>query len=94
MDYNTIFVGMDIHKENFLFATILLRKMSSPIPVQITADYKHILDYIASLCGISCGYEAGCLGFTLYHQLTEHDVNCFILAPTTMPIVKEKNQNE
>lgn len=21
-----------------------------------------------------CGYEAGCLGFTLYHQLTEHNV--------------------
>ena len=31
-----------------------------------------------------CGYEAGCLGYTLYHQLTEHDVNCVILAPTTM----------
>ena len=31
-----------------------------------------------------CGYEAGCLGYTLYHQLTEHQVNCVILAPTTM----------
>ena len=32
-----------------------------------------------------CGYEAGCLGFTLYHQLTSHNVKCIILAPTTMP---------
>ncbi len=32
-----------------------------------------------------CGYEAGCLGFTLYHQLMEHNVKCIILAPTTMP---------
>ena len=32
-----------------------------------------------------CGYEAGCLGFTLYHQLTAHNVKCIILAPTTMP---------
>lgn len=31
-----------------------------------------------------CGYEAGCLGYTLYHQLTEHHVECVILAPTTM----------
>ena len=31
-----------------------------------------------------CGYEAGCLGFTLYHQLTDHNVKCVILAPTTM----------
>lgn len=29
-------------------------------------------------------YEAGCLGFTLYHQLTQHNVKCIILAPTTM----------
>ena len=28
-----------------------------------------------------CGYEAGCLGFTLYHQLTSHNVKCIILAP-------------
>lgn len=33
-----------------------------------------------------CGYEAGCLGFTLYHQLTNHNVRCVILAPTTMPV--------
>lgn len=31
-----------------------------------------------------CGYEAGCLGYTLYHQLTDHHVDCVILAPTTM----------
>ena len=31
-----------------------------------------------------CGYEAGCLGYSLYHQLTEHGVKCTILAPTTM----------
>ena len=31
-----------------------------------------------------CGYEAGCLGFTLYHQLTSHNVKCVIPAPTTM----------
>lgn len=62
-------------------------------------DYKHVLAYIASLRGVFsenatflCGYEAGCLGFTLYHQLTEHNVNCVILAPTTMPLVKGKKK--
>ena len=32
------------------------------------------------------GYEAGCLGYSLYHQLREHEVDCKILAPTTMAI--------
>lgn len=30
------------------------------------------------------GYEAGCLGYLLYWQLTEKGVACNILAPTTM----------
>lgn len=33
---------------------------------------------------IECGYEAGCLGYTLYHQLTGAGIKCVILAPTTM----------
>ena len=33
-----------------------------------------------------CGYEAGCLGYSLYHQLNDHEVDCKILAPTTMAI--------
>ena len=33
---------------------------------------------------IECGYEAGCLGYTLYHQLKGAGINCVILAPTTM----------
>lgn len=33
---------------------------------------------------IRCGYEAGCLGYSLYNQLTAANVKCVILAPTTM----------
>ena len=55
------------------------------------ADYKKVLKYLEFLRAIYgdnakfiCGYEAGCLGFTLYHQLTSQHVECIILAPTTM----------
>ncbi len=33
---------------------------------------------------IQCGYEAGCLGYSLYNQLTAVGIKCVILAPTTM----------
>lgn len=33
-----------------------------------------------------CGYEAGCLGYSLYHQLKDHAVDCKILAPSTMGV--------
>jgi transposase len=55
------------------------------------ADYKEVLKYLEFLRTVYgndtifvCGYEAGCLGYTLYHQLTDHHVDCVILAPTTM----------
>ena len=97
MDYNTIFVGMDVHKEKFSLCCYLIEKDEFSHPYTTAADYKHVLAYIASLRGVFgenasflCGYEAGCLGFTLYHQLTEHHVKCVILAPTTMPAVRGK----
>ncbi|WP_233067998.1 transposase [Sphaerochaeta sp. S2] len=37
-----------------------------------------------------CGYEAGCLGYSLYHELKNHNVDCKILAPTTMAITNNR----
>ena len=33
---------------------------------------------------IKTGYEAGCLGYSLYWQLAEKGIECDILAPSTM----------
>ena len=33
---------------------------------------------------IQCGYEVGCLGYSLYNQHTVTGVKCVILVPTTM----------
>ena len=52
---------------------------------------KEVLDFINRLKKrfgnsliITCGYEAGCLGFKLYHDLTKAGSNCVVLAPSTM----------
>lgn len=99
MNYNTIFVGMNVHKEKFSLCCYSIEKDEFSYPHTTAADYKHMLAYITSLRGVFgknasflCGYEAGCLGFTLYHQLTEHNVKCVILAPTTMPVVRGKEK--
>jgi transposase len=61
--------------------------------VQVAPDYKEVICFIESLkmklsldneYSIECGYEAGCLGYTLYHQLVNAGIKCVILAPTTM----------
>ena len=39
-----------------------------------------------------CGDEAGCLGDTLYHQLTAKGINCVIVASTTILTPKSKRR--
>ena len=61
--------------------------------IQVAPDYKNVVLFIESLkqklgmtdeYNIECGYEAGCLGYSLYNQLTGAGIKCVILAPTTM----------
>ena len=91
MNNTTIFVGMDIHKESFTLCEYQIETEKASHFRHMPADYKEVLRYLEFLRTIYgrdtifvCGYEAGCLGYTLYHQLTNHNVNCVILAPTTM----------
>ena len=58
-----------------------------------------VLKYLETLkeklgeeCEFICGYEAGCLGYSLYRQLTRQGVKCVILAPTTMMTTQGKRR--
>ena len=41
---------------------------------------------------VVCGYEAGCLGYSLYRELSAAGVECIILAPSTIPVEKGKKR--
>ena len=91
MNYNTIYVGMDVHKETFSLCAYTIEADKCEHHQKTEADYRKVLNYLDFLRTVYgddaifvCGYEAGCLGYTLYHQLIDHNVNCKILAPTTM----------
>ena len=91
MNYNTVYVGMDVHKESFTLCAFTIEADKGKYHQKTEPDFKKVLKYLEFLRSIYgddakfvCGYEAGCLGYTLYHQLTSHDVDCKILAPTTM----------
>jgi transposase len=82
---------MDVHKESFSLCSFTIEEDKASHHQRTNADFKNVLKYLEHLRTIYgndvhlvCGYEAGCLGYSLYHQLTDHNVNCVILAPTTM----------
>lgn len=89
-------IGMDVHSTNYTLCAMEPTFGSEERvfgETQVAPDYKEVLLFITSLkmklgvdnkYSIECGYEAGCLGYTLYHQLTGAGIKCVILAPTTM----------
>ena len=91
MDYSTVYVGMDVHKDSFTLCAYTIEAEKGSYSRKTPSDYKEVLKYLEFLRTIYgddarfiCGYEAGCLGYTLYHQLTDRNVNCVIMAPSTM----------
>ena len=89
-------IGMDVHSTNYTLCAMEPTIGAEDRvfgEIQVAPDYKEIIYFIESLkfklglsndYSIECGYEAGCLGYTLYHQLTRAGINCVIMAPTTM----------
>ena len=82
---------MDVHKETFSLCCYTNEKEKAEYPQKVNAHYSKVINYIEAMrfhygenAMFICGYEAGGLGYTLYHQLTYHNITCIILAPTTM----------
>lgn len=87
-----IHIGMDVHTTNYTLCCYTADSDDAFAVVNVKPDYHEILKYMDRVrnmrggdCRFVCGYEAGCLGYSLYHQLTAHGVDCVILAPSTMP---------
>jgi transposase len=92
-----LYVGMDVHKENYTLSCYSVEDDKILYTQKMQADYKMVLSYLNQVrklfsedIEIVCGYEAGCFGFSLYHDLTKHGVKCVILAPTTMAITNKR----
>lgn len=86
-----LYVGLDVHTTNYTICSYSIEKDEFLHEIQIKPDYHGILKYINRMqtifgkdCKFICGYEAGSLGYSLYHQLTYHGLDCVILAPSTM----------
>ena len=91
-------IGMDVHSTNYTLCAVESRfgKEDHVLAnISVGPDYKLIVDFINKTklrmdpqskdnIDVECGYEAGCLGYSLYYQLKGCKVRCTVLAPTTM----------
>ena len=86
------YIGMDVHTKNYTLCAFTMEGKKVFGRTTINPDIKELVKYLETLnqqqggkAQFECGYEAGCLGYTLYHDLRAKGYKCVILAPTTMP---------
>ena len=99
MQYNTVYIGMDVHKKSFTLACYTKEKEKAEHIQRTENDYRKVVNYMEAMrlhygdeVRFVCGYEAGCLGYTLYHQLTALHISCVILAPSSIPVEPGKKK--
>jgi transposase len=88
-----VYVGMDVHKESYTLCCYRFEDDKLQFHQKIKPLANHIMMYLETVRSkyegeveFLCGYEAGSMGYKLYHELTAFGVKCIILAPTTMAV--------
>ena len=95
-----LYVGMDVHKNSFSVCTFSRETEKIQNASRMDANVQHFVNYLNSIrekypdeeVVFECGYEAGCLGYTLYNELTARKIKCTILAPSTMSLPQNKKK--
>lgn len=96
--YRILKIGMDVHTTNYTLCALESKFGEEDVilaNITVGPDYKNILDFIRRIkekmdpkgndkIDVECGYESGCLGYSLQQVLTTCKLKCTILAATTM----------
>lgn len=82
------YIGLDVHKENISVCVFKENDKEPEIEKVLINTRKEIEKFFGNRKkegSILCCYEAGCLGTTIYRQLTDMGVTCWIVAPNKIP---------
>ena len=94
-----VYIGIDVHTSNYTLCSLDpgygVKKDNYFAEVQFTNNFvTNVVNYVSKLkkklkdSDFVCGYEAGCLGYSTYKDLTKAGIKCVIMAPSTMAVQK------
>ena len=92
-----VYVGMDVHKASYSLCCFFPSAGEFFGEAKIEAGAKLVKADLAEMSRVLSekgfddvafvtGYEAGCLGFSLYKDLTKIGIECKVIAPTTLSV--------
>lgn len=85
------YVGLDVHKNSITACAFNIKTGETTEPVRFNNTIDNLLKYhslVSKQLSYSkefvYSYEAGCLGYSLFYQLKQYDIECIILAPKSI----------
>jgi transposase len=87
---NTLFVGLDVHKESIAVAYATEEQGTEPIYLGLIgtrpSDIDKMIRQLHTKAGkLLFGYEAGPCGYWLYRRLQKKNLECLVVAPSLIP---------
>jgi len=86
---SVIYAGLDVHKETIAIAVLRDNNRNTEFERQIRNEPGQIKKFFKRLKdkgeNIICCYEAGPTGFTLFRQLEDMEITCYVAAPSLLP---------
>ena len=88
-----LYIGMDVHTTNYTVCAFKIGNDNFFGETSFTPTAENIAVYLETLryneenpkdVEFICGYEAGCLGYSLYRELKAKGIDYRIMAPSTM----------
>lgn len=93
------YIGLDVHTTNYTICSFDWYDGKYFGETTVKPEYQQIEKYVNRLKKqyepghrFLCGYEAGYLGYSLFHELDSVGIECVILAPSTMCDTKTNKQ--
>jgi transposase len=83
----TVFVGLDLHKENWQLTAIADGEVVFENRIiGCWEQLKKVLDKFEGADSIETAYEAGCHGFWIYDRIMEYGAKCIVTPPSLLPV--------
>jgi transposase len=83
---NVRFVGLDVHVDSIAIAVAEPGRNEPALLTTIANDYPALLKRLRRLGNVRCCYEAGPTGFGLKRALEGDGIDCFVVAPSLVPV--------
>ena len=104
MTTRIIKIGMDVHSTNYTLCAMESKWNEESVlirDIQVEPKVRNIIKFIEEIkktlggeIDVTCAYEAGGLGTTIYRELKEKGIKCVIMAPTSMKRDAVKNRKK